>query len=366
MYKIKNHISFVFLALLIVLSGCEKNGSADAPIIFAMDGVGIEASTKAALTSETIAGRSLYVYSTRTASGSATSIFSGSRVTRNANGFWYPDVNTNWASGSYTFRGLISSADFSTPIPTSSSYSASGPATPGIEVYNSGLSIWVNQPKNYDKRDTTMVDYLLSKTSSVSDGTARPIVELQMEHSLPSVEIYVIKAEAMYEAFLETITLSGIRSSARLTCTTVEDYGSTSLNTWRTDATLGGYDASYTLSGVNPKTDKANAIEIADEADSTSAKMRIMTVPQPLESSARLTVKYWINERTASPSDTNNYVSYSESFDLYNYDLRTWLTGHRIIYTLKVDSGIHLVGTIVPWKEVDFIEGTILPDIPNT
>ena len=38
-------------------------------------------------------------------------------------------------------------------------------------------------------------------------------------------------------------------------------------------------------------------------------------------------------------------------------------SGHRIVYTATIDSGVNLQGAIAEWNDVDYIEGTILPEI---
>jgi hypothetical protein len=45
--------------------------------------------------------------------------------------------------------------------------------------------------------------------------------------------------------------------------------------------------------------------------------------------------------------------------------LAIWLPGHHVVYTLEVDTGIHIEGTISPWIDVDYIEGTVLPDVTD-
>jgi hypothetical protein len=73
-----------------------------------------------------------------------------------------------------------------------------------------------------------------------------------------------------------------------------------------------------------------------------------------------------VNEKYSDES-LDNYVYHQSTFNLFNYatsgGLAIWLPGHHVVYTLEVDTGIHIEGTISPWIDVDYIEGTILPEI---
>lgn len=346
----KYFIIFLISAIIIGAVSCEeKIEKTDAPILFGMESLNV--TSKSALTQDDIdaVGTELYVYGTQNTS---TSIFDKEPIKRNVNGIWYPQTTISpyqkWASGSYSFYGIASSEDLSSD---NMGQKASSVSTPGIDVYNKGLGVVVNQPTSYNA--SAMIDYLLSKNYTVADGTTKPLVKLQMEHTLPSVEIYVIKAEAMYGACIKSITLSGVYSSATLTCTGHKTYGSSDLNIWNT-ALSGDQSASYNITGT-----LASQVAVTNSITDTEAKMQIISVPQQLSNYAVLSIEYWINERTSSTPD--NYVLYSESFNLFGYTPITWASGHRIIYTLKVDSGIHLTGAIVRWVDVDYIEGTILP-----
>jgi hypothetical protein len=347
---------FLVISAVLIVSSCDKERTGEgAPILFGIDPVTVV--SKSALTIDDInaSGTTLYVYGTKNTS---TSVFAKEPIQRNANGIWYPQTNINpykkWENGSsYSFYGIASSADLSSD---NMEAQASSVSTPGIDVYNKGFAIKVNQPTSYD--NSLMIDYLLSRSYTVSNGQTKPLVKLAMEHSMPSVEIYVIKAEAMYGARLKNITLSGFYSSGTMTVTSLSPWNSSSLNPW-TCTLSGSANTSYNITGDLSSSQINIENEIAGTTP-TEAKMQIITMRQQLTQSAKLAVEYWINERTASSSG-DNYVLYSETFNLYSFTPQVWEFGHRIIYTLKVDSGIHLTGTVVPWTDVDYIEGTILP-----
>ncbi len=326
---------YITIFLILLLSGCEKREKSDADIIrFGMDEEYL--STKSQMTPADVNNKPVFVYGKM---NGTTTLFNETSFTRNPNNIWYPTStgdNKTWTNGAtYTFYAYTLSTNTN------------------ITITNFGLTITVTQPSTYN--EANMIDFLLSQTYKVNDGITRPLCRLAFEHSMPAVEIYVIKAEAMYEACLKSITLTGIYSKGNMTCTTPATYGTAGRHNWTTNLS-GDKSASYTTSGT-----LASKVNIANTREDTNAKMKVMTMPQQLTSDAKLTIEYWINERTATSLD--NYVLYSETFYLYNFSPQDWLAGHKIIYTLKVDSGIHLEGVIAPWQNIDYIEGTILPSV---
>jgi hypothetical protein len=90
--------------------------------------------------------------------------------------------------------------------------------------------------------------------------------------------------------------------------------------------------------------------------------MSIMCFPQQLTADAQLTIVYEINEKV-TPESPDNYVEHTERFQLYNYDPMNYQPGHHIVYTATVDSGVNLEGVVTDWKDVDYVEGTVLPEI---
>ena len=90
--------------------------------------------------------------------------------------------------------------------------------------------------------------------------------------------------------------------------------------------------------------------------------MTIMCLPQQISANTKLTIEYEVNEKISSESP-DNFVTHREEFQLYNYQPINYQSGHRIIYTATVDSGVNLVGSVSAWKDADYIEGTVLPEI---
>jgi hypothetical protein len=104
------------------------------------------------------------------------------------------------------------------------------------------------------------------------------------------------------------------------------------------------------------------AATIGDQRSNTQAKMMIMCLPQQLTASTKLTIEYEVNEKV-TPESPDNFVKHKEEFQLYNYQPINYQSGHRIVYTATVDSGVNLEGVISAWKDVDYIEGTVLPEV---
>lgn len=90
--------------------------------------------------------------------------------------------------------------------------------------------------------------------------------------------------------------------------------------------------------------------------------MAIMCLPQQLTANTKLTIEYEVNEKVSAESP-DNFVTHKEEFQLYNYQPVNYQSGHRIVYTATVDSGVNLEGVVTEWKDVDYIEGTVLPEI---
>lgn len=90
--------------------------------------------------------------------------------------------------------------------------------------------------------------------------------------------------------------------------------------------------------------------------------MKIMCIPQQITASTKLTIEYEINEKVTADSP-DNFVAHSEEFYLFNYNPINYQSGHRVIYTATIDSGVNLEGVVKDWINVDYIEGTVLPEI---
>ena len=271
------------------------------------------------------------VYATRNGS----ELYNNVEIERENTGKWYPTTGkTTWVSNnSYSFYGYAYNA------------------TEGLDINDNGTSIKVTQPTSYN--EAKMVDYLLSYKFQVADGAMMPIVQLQLEHAMAMVEIYVVCGN-LFDAKLKRLSFENIYSSGSLKCTTHAIVNEGVPNVWEITLTGNG-TTKYTLE-PNP------AIEIGDTREDTAAKMKILCIPQQLTANTKLTIDYKVNEKLTSDS-ADNWVSHTETFQLFKYNPMNYQSGHRIIYTATIDSGVNLQGAIAEWNDVDYIEGTILPEI---
>jgi hypothetical protein len=214
-----------------------------------------------------------------------------------------------------------------------------------------GLEIEVQQPTTYN--EAAMIDYLLSYTYKVADGAMKPIVQLHLEHAMSLVEIYVVRGN-MFDARLKKMTFENIYSAGSMKCTAQAIVNSGEKNKWQTIPS-GSNNAVYTF-------EPTSTTIIGDERENTGAVMKIMRIPQQITANTKLTIEYEINEKVTSES-ADNFVTHTEEFYLFNYNPVNYQPGHRIIYTATIDSGVNLVGVVKDWIDVDYIEGTVLPEI---
>ena len=200
-----------------------------------------------------------------------------------------------------------------------------------------------------------MVDYLLSYEFRSYANTSRPVVTLALEHAMSLVEIKIVRSPSIIDAELVSLKINGFYWTATMSCPNPVEYGSSGAgNMWSVDYGKEGQTGEYYVEDLD--------IPSSDDTDKDGILMRFMAVPQALSSSAVLTVEYKVNEKSSADAQ-DNYQNHSESFMLMNYYPSEWSGGHRIVYGLTVDTGIHLQGMILPWKNVDMIEGTVLPEL---
>lgn len=269
-----------------------------------------------------------------------TQIYRGEQVSRDATtGKWFPTNNANkknWVDGSsYSFYAYAYNTNSGLSF-------ASG---------KDGLEIMVAQPSTYD--ESAMIDYLLSYTFKVADGAMKPIVPLYLEHAMALVEIYVVRGN-MFEARLNKMTFENIYREGLMKCTSQAIVNSGERNVWQVIPS-GTDDVKYTFAPTS-------LTMISDKRETTAAKMSIMCLPQQITANTKLTIEFEVNEKVTSGGD-DNWVSHKEEFKLFNYNPVNYQSGHRIIYTATIDSGVNLEGVVTEWKDVDYIEGTVLPEI---
>lgn len=267
----------------------------------------------------------------------STKIFNNVAITRDATtGKWFPATKRNWVEGSnYSFHAYA--------------YNTRNGLT--IDSGKDGLEISVQQPTTYD--EVAMIDYLLSYSFKVADGAMKPIVQLYLEHAMSLVEIYVVRGN-MFDARLTKMTFENIYTQGSMKCAAQAVANSNNKNVWEVSLS-GSNDVVYTYEPATP-------VVIGDERENTMARMAIMCLPQQLTANTKLTIEYEVNEKV-TPDSPDNFVLHREEFQLYNYQPINYQSGHRIVYTATVDSGVNLEGVVAAWKDVDYIEGTVLPEI---
>ncbi len=344
-------IKYTVLALAIALlaPACSKEESAQtdyAPTItFGVSAVATATRTEIADNSN-IESKTVYVYGS---TSSTSFVYSSEPISYDADAKkWLPTDKTKvkpWdKTASYQFYGY-------TYLPANLpkwrlQFPASG--------YNKTFNVY--QPQFYNQ-SSQFVDFLLSHTFNAL-GSARPIVQLQLEHAMALVDIYIVKHKSLAQrkVRVKSLSLTSVRTNATMTCASQAVANSGKSNEWQTTF-LDHTPATYTI---------GNAMEVALETDKTGAHMRIIAVPQQMNAQNRLTVTYEVDESGDGTDGNEQMTEHTETFLLYNYTPIVWESGHRIIYRATIDTGIHLQGQIAAWKDVDYIEGTVLPDIPDT
>ncbi len=349
--------SAVLAVLLLAMTACGKEESVPfaegAPIEFGVRAVATQTRMEIA-DNDNITDKTIYVYG---ATSSTDWIYSAEPISYSATAKkWYPTDAANikpWDKAkTYQFYGW-------TCLPAGSSR-VTFPTVYDKDLKKEVLSGYhktftVKQPDTYDKRDE-MVDFLLSHSFNAT-GAARPIVQLQMEHAMALVDIYILKHKSLSgrTVNVKSLSLASVRTNATMTCTEQAVAGSGESNEWQTNF-IDSSPATYTMD---------ESMEAGTDTKTTAAHMRIIAVPQQLGATTKLTVVYEVDESADSNDGNMQMAEHSETFTLYNYTPMVWESGHRIIYRATIDSGIHLQGQIAEWKDVDYIEGTVLPDIPD-
>ena len=360
--KMKNYIAAVLV--LMTLVGCSQWGELDnSPTIrFSMGGK-LDMTTRGIIDQSVVNDGTVPVRVTATKGSS--SLYTNEQIYRNAStSEWLPSdrQQKDWETGvRYSFLA--------------NAYSPSTAVSSGSLTINSPTNIAITQPATYNASSKdAMVDYLLSQNFiyTLPQGSRPPIVRLEMEHAVAMVEINIAKHISFehVQVYLEELLLEGFYRSASMDCLTPAQYGNpaneTNSDMWQYTV-MGTKDAMYFITGANPyPVVTSDCVPLMLKEDEGGVRMRFLATPQQLEASCRLHVSYWVNEKYDDGS-TDNFVYHESTFELFNYATHggaaIWLPGHHIVYTLEVDTGIHIEGSISPWIDVDYIEGTVLPDM---
>lgn len=290
----------------------------------------IDTATKSLITNETLnsASTEVTVFGVR---NNTETVFDGVTIIKQDDSFnWEPQgQKRTWQQGSsYSFYG----------------YTYSSPSPDACSIENDGLKIIVNQPKNYS--EDGMVDYMLSHVYKVADGSNNHIVMLYMQHAMACAEIVVKQQIPEHKVILNSIALNGIYTSATMICEDQANANSGGNNVWKTHIS-GSYDASY-----------SKIFYSQQGQDGILGTMTVLAVPQQLTMDSKLAVSYSVDEDNDQNTPSAEYV---EEFDLFNYMPYVWESGHKIRYTLTINTGVELMAEIVDWVKAGYIEGVILP-----
>lgn len=322
------------------MPGCSKEnmeGNNTLPYItFGVSGLDIE--TKSLITSSNITSQNVYVYGVR---NNTEKIFNKTPITKNQNNEnWETATKKQWAAGSsYSFYAYTSSPDALNSAPSS--------GNSGVYVENDGLKITVVQPNSYNTGN--MVDYMLSHAYKVADGSNYHTVMLNMQHAMSWVEIIIEKEQPSHNIKLNSITLSGFFRTATMQCESQATANSGADNLW-TISLSGENNTQYTIGPFDPPTGE----------EKTLGSMSLLAVPQQLREAATIEVSYTITEYDEA------IKNYTPSFKLFNYTPYVWTAGHKITYTLSINTGVSLKAHISDWIDAGYTEGIILPSNKNS
>ena len=322
--------------------------------------------TKAEVTSTGVDNNTdkVYVYGSISNGTTSTALFSAPGVSKLTHDkkIWKPAETKNWNDQSYyEFYGYAYNQRANV-VSTLNNNDNNGQLKivasdygRHINIYQPTSVTWA-QSSGIDQSGT--IDYLLSYKVTVTPTTVHPLVPLQLEHAMAKVEIDVKIAESMYsteQCYVGdlAIEVSNIIGSADLVCLTPKQYGAAGTNSWERELDA-SRSCTYKVTGITTGEDNK------DESTATpkDPDMSFMAIPvDKAEMSAyKLKVTY-----TSSASGQS--TQYEKEFNLADFTPKGWVSGHRVKYVLTVDNSIHLTGTILDFEEVDYIEGTILPDI---
>ena len=281
--------------------------------------------------------------------------FRNRAVAYSGNGAWRSD--RFWTSGKeYEFFAYVSSPGSATGASVSS-------------ISDNGRTVTVSQPSSYSDSPDGYSDYLLSYRVTASGSRPAP-VELKLERVTTGVELYMStpnpKDEArviLKEASFINIVRSATFSIADHAASSSVSGSSQIMNTWRV------VRSTQRVTYLKNTGAEGLELEYFDPAGgdfgydySKYGIMRFLTVRQPLTETVTTGVTDIVLHLEYAVEENGQTVDYEVDMPLKNYRPTMWSIGHKVRYYVTIDSSIDLVGTVVKWNEVDFIEGTLLPD----
>ena len=202
------------------------------------------------------------------------------------------------------------------------------------------------------------VDYLLSYLVNVPPSPSKnyPLVHLQLEHAMAKVEVDVQLARAMLNKIKNvSVEIQGIRRGATMLCLQPKFDTDPGSNTWLVTMNEGLSRASYKVTDI-----ACAENNLGEGANLISTDMSFIAVPVSRSEmdGYKLVLTYYNNG-----DDTSGNPTYRYEFALKDYSSNGWMSGHRVRYVLTVDNSIHLMGSIVDYQDVDYMDGVMLPDI---
>lgn len=269
------------------------------------------------------------------------SVFSDTEVAYTDNGVWRS--GTEWEAGKdYTFYAYIAS-----PLRTATATQG------GITVSRNGKNVYIKQPKQYSPNADVWADYLMSYRVS-ANGSAKGLVRLDMERVTACVELYMAKSANITEAQITSISFNNVMTYARFDLTKHAVPGDEEglygmKNVWSVEA-----DEGSTTTYTRDESSDLNNYT-TDRFNTDFLQMKLLVVPQSLIDGPTLTINYQVYEN-------GNWSEYNSTFTLSDYSIKSWDRGHKIRYFIGIDTSIGLEGVVEPWKSVDYIETTLLPN----
>lgn len=371
------------LALMCVVVSCSKDKSPSAgrtAMSFAV--ITPEVQTKAEVTSGSL--DNVFIYGQMSSGNESGPVFDSPGIAK----LIYIEDTKLWSPGKYSYGGIWSSGEYTWDTEAKMYYQFYGHA------YSSNADVGTNLiiPSNLYGRQFTVtqpesiewtapvevggesdgsgtIDYLLSYLVNVPPAEHYPLVTLNLEHAMTKVEVDVRIANSMFSKDEDkvitgclvkdiNVELSGIRRKAEMLCLQPKLDGESGSNTWYISQDESVSTATYKVTDID-----TTALNLSGAENGITTDMSFLAVPVKNNemSDYRLVLTYNMGSANKkSPAD------YEYVFNLADYSPQGWVSGHRVKYVLTIDNSIHLTGTILDYDEVDYIEATLLPDIPAT
>lgn len=230
-----------------------------------------------------------------------------------------------------------------------------------------GRTVTITQPSSYVGSD--FIDYLLSYEFYVDPqkvGDSYPVVDLQLEHAMTKVELYVDCSEVFknsdkYRILFTDLSFNNINTKGTLTVSHHRKYKENGTNLWAVT-----YDeGSAYVNNYKKVPDPAEPVrlDLSGAGDGAVKFMEFIAFPAKSTFSYTLSVAYRIEEDLDGDGVWMQMSSASATYALKDYTDKGWLSGHKVRYSLHIDNGIELSGKISDWVEVDYVEGVIIPDL---